>query len=280
MFAFFTSVGIDIDDEMAVSYSVSRLISECIFEKFNADQAAKRLVKDDVEPAIDRLKRQWAIGAPKSVRMHRLLEKTFKETMSRQRAAQLKTRFQSARAPKRIHSLLEKTAAAMSRQITARALQYKKGAASLLDSESRMDFILASKKIKLTAVEMEKSVTEPKRNVCGRIDAVFRSPDNDSHVYLVDWKLCKNIYRRFGRGRDIFSLYNTRFNRFSLQLNIYKYILETAYKTNVDKMIVIHKDSIDGTIREIDVPDMQPLIKLLFENNTVWNDVVVQHYGK
>lgn len=264
---------------MTTSYAVSRLVGECIFEKFDPDRTARRMVavdretvvpavdqetdKAQIESAVAQLKQKWNNEAAGSVRMHSLLEKSFKADICNRKAVKLGSNTLEAKI------------------LSAKALEYERGAESLKNASNNLDFILAGEKIKLEAVEMEKFIIEPNRNVRGRIDGIFKSPMNESNVYLVDWKQCKDIYRSFGCGRNIFKQFdNTRFNKFSLQLNIYKYILENEYKTIVDKMIVINKDSVDGNIKYITVPNMQVFIQELFENENVWNCVVVENYNK
>lgn len=252
------------------SYSVSRLVGECIFEKFDPDKTARRMVavnretdEAQIESAVVKLKKKWNNEAVGSIRMHSLLEKSFKADICNRKAVKLGSNTIEAKI------------------LSAKALKYERGAESLKNASNHLDFTLAGEKIKLEAVEMEKFIIEPNRNVRGRIDGIFKSPMNESNVYLVDWKQCKDIYRRFGYGRDIFKqLDNTRFNKFSLQLNIYKYILEKEYDTIVDKMIVINKDSVDGSIKDITVPNMQACIQELFENDNVWDCVVVENYNK
>jgi hypothetical protein len=90
-----------------------------------------------------------------------------------------------------------------------------------------------------------------KYQICGAIDMVYRDPDNlDDPLALViyDWKRSKeisqkNIFHKFSSMKEINHIPNTNFGKYSLQLNIYKTILESyGFKINKLCLVRLHPD--------------------------------------
>lgn len=116
---------------------------------------------------------------------------------------------------------------------------------------------------------MEWVVFDEDMNLAGSIDMVFAKTGSLSprHVSLCDWKrsVCikmENSYRRC--KPPISHLDDCNFNKYALQLNTYKRILEKSYNLVVDEMfLVVCHPSNDDYIR-IDIPDMQAEIDAIF----------------
>lgn len=95
--------------------------------------------------------------------------------------------------------------------------------------------------------------------VCGSIDMLFCSPNNHDEIYIVDWKRSKEIRtsNRFEKGlRMLAHLDNCNYNTYSLQLNMYKYILETKYNKIVKKMMLVVLHPNHDRYKVIQVPNM------------------------
>ena len=78
--------------------------------------------------------------------------------------------------------------------------------------------------------------------VCGSIDMLFASPDNDDEIWIYDWKRSKEIRTSspFGKGlRCLSHLDDCNLNQYSLQLNMYKRILESKYGKKVLGMALV-----------------------------------------
>lgn len=127
--------------------------------------------------------------------------------------------------------------------------------------------------------------TDIVHKICGTPDILFydcsrKSYDGNLHLTMYDWKHCKKI-SKFSVQREtglkpLHNIKNTNFFKYSFQLNIYKYILETYYtnitvqnkiypKIIIDKMyIVCIHDSFDH-YAEILLPDYQDLVKEIFD---------------
>lgn len=70
----------------------------------------------------------------------------------------------------------------------------------------------------------------------GICDAIFKG-ENNKYI-LVDWKKC--CIDEIGNGKnEVFEEINSSFNRYSLQLHIYKHVLK-KYKIEINKMIIVN----------------------------------------
>ena len=107
----------------------------------------------------------------------------------------------------------------------------------------------------------------------GSIDMVFQpDPDGDPDcVEIYDWKRSKSIeYESFGNKTaltpGLTHLPDTNFNHYSLQLNIYRKILEEKYGKRVQRMclVIMHPDHPDRTYERIEVPRLEEEMTALF----------------
>lgn len=119
----------------------------------------------------------------------------------------------------------------------------------------------------------EKIILHPEYNVAGMIDALFKKPSADEHIIL-DWKRSKKLVidghpRKFGYGyalSELSDLDNSSYYKYSLQQNLYRYILETqyGYKISSMKLIVLHENYDKYYIVTVDKMDKE--IKILLES--------------
>ncbi len=103
----------------------------------------------------------------------------------------------------------------------------------------------------------------------GSIDMVFENPDGTLQIY--DWKRSKGIeYESFDGKCSITPclshLPDTNFNHYSLQLNVYRKILQDKYDKIVLKLclVILHPDHHEKTYECITVPIMDTEIEELF----------------
>ena len=103
----------------------------------------------------------------------------------------------------------------------------------------------------------------------GSIDMIFENPDGTLQIY--DWKRCKEISYESGFGKSattecISHLPDTNFWHYSLQLNVYKTILELKYGKKITGMylVCLHPDSGYKTYDRIEVSFMDKEIDDLF----------------
>lgn len=129
----------------------------------------------------------------------------------------------------------------------------------------------------LVFFDAEKIIFSNKYDVAGTIDCIFKKNNKDEYVML-DWKRSKNLIidgrpRIFGYGyalSELNSLDNSSFNRYCLQQNIYKHIVETEYSLKISsmKLVVLHENYADYHI--LDVPVMKK------ETNIILNSLKVK----
>lgn len=94
--------------------------------------------------------------------------------------------------------------------------------------------------------------------LAGSIDMVFRDADTGD-LYIYDWKRSKEIKRRgFDKMRKPLNhLDDVNFNHYSLQLNIYRWILETYYDVKVKGLFLIVLHPNQKTYKKIPCADFR-----------------------
>ena len=103
--------------------------------------------------------------------------------------------------------------------------------------------------------------------LAGSIDMVFKNKDGTVSIY--DWKCIKEMkktaYEKANAPLHIFP--NSNYYQYSLQLNIYKYILETKYNKKVKDMnlVVLHDSNDNYELYPVD--DLQIYVKRILEQN-------------
>jgi hypothetical protein len=105
--------------------------------------------------------------------------------------------------------------------------------------------------------------------ITGAIDAVFI--DDNKELILCDWKRSKEInYKNFNNHKALYPfdhLQDCNYSQYSLQLNLYRIIIETYYGFKVKEMflVVMHPNNISGNYEKIMVPRMQKESEWLFD---------------
>lgn len=95
--------------------------------------------------------------------------------------------------------------------------------------------------------------------IAGSIDMIYENDDGSLSIY--DWKRCKTISRvnnfnKFANSEIIPHLHDTNYWHYALQLNIYKYIIETKYNKIVKDLCIVklHPDNQSGDYELIPLP--------------------------
>ena len=111
----------------------------------------------------------------------------------------------------------------------------------------------------LTPYRTEWCVFDEALRLSGSIDMVFQNPNGTLAIY--DWKRSKEIVKtspwmKFSTTLEIAHLPDTNFWHYSLQLNIYKYILERRYGVVVTELFLVclHPNNKNGSYQKIKVP--------------------------
>ncbi len=177
--------------------------------------------------------------------------------------------------------LMRDEAAAKGTELHKQIESYLKKADFVSDSkefELFLDFYNKEiKKRNLQFYDAERMIFSNKYNVAGTIDCLFRKDGKDEYVML-DWKRSKKLIidgrpRIFGFGyalSELCSMDNSSFNRYCLQQNIYKYIIEkeSSMKISSMKLVVLHENYTVYHI--VDVPIMKE------EANIILNSLKVK----
>ena len=129
------------------------------------------------------------------------------------------------------------------------------------------------KKRDLSFFEAEKIIYSNKYNIAGTIDCLFKKNSSDEYVML-DWKRSKKLIidgrpRIYGFGyalSELNNLDNSSYNRYCLQQNIYKYILETEYSIKISSMqlVVLHANY--SRYYVVRVPEMKKEVKIILNS--------------
>jgi len=121
-------------------------------------------------------------------------------------------------------------------------------------------------KTNYVSVKSEFVIGDEEYGVSGTIDNLSYNFINESLV-IFDYKTNKNVtrvnkfFKRFKLPLE--HLDHTLFNKYSLQLNAYKYILEKNTPFKIKRMILIWFN-LDG-YEEMEIPDMQNEVKIMFD---------------
>lgn len=104
----------------------------------------------------------------------------------------------------------------------------------------------------------------------GSVDMVFKNSSGGYDIY--DWKRCKDIKKRgFNNFKNeaLLHLPDCNYWHYTMQLNLYKYILESKYDVRIDNLflVVFHPNNGAGVFNKEKCPDIQDTMKELFANS-------------
>jgi len=106
--------------------------------------------------------------------------------------------------------------------------------------------------------------------IAGSVDMIYVNPDGSLSIY--DWKRCLTIekttgWNKYGIEECINHLPDTNFWHYSLQLNIYKNILERNYGVEISQLFLVklHPDNKSGGFELIKLPFLKEELTSLFE---------------
>ena len=116
----------------------------------------------------------------------------------------------------------------------------------------------------------EWTVYDEDAKIAGSIDMVYENPDGTLSIY--DWKRSKlitriNNFNKFAIHPIICHLPDSNFWHYSLQLNTYKYILESKYGKKIKELFLVrlHPDAEEKNYELIQLPDLSVEINDLFQ---------------
>lgn len=122
----------------------------------------------------------------------------------------------------------------------------------------------------LKAFRTEWTVFDTKLKIAGSIDMVFFN-EKDNCYYIYDWKRCREIkkansYKKYSTNPVLSDLPDTNYWHYTLQLNIYKYILEKNYEMKIAGCVLVclHPDNKNKTFQLYKLPLLDELVDNLF----------------
>ena len=106
-------------------------------------------------------------------------------------------------------------------------------------------------------------IYDEETRVCGTIDMIYYNPVTQTY-HMVDWKRSKKIssygFRRYGHG-PCSSLQDCNLSHYTLQLNIYKYIIEKHYGIAIYDMALAVFHPNQSTYQYIPLLDVQHIVQ-------------------
>jgi ATP-dependent exoDNAse (exonuclease V) beta subunit len=122
----------------------------------------------------------------------------------------------------------------------------------------------------MKAYRTEWTVFDTDLKLAGSIDMVFyNEKDNTYHIY--DWKRCKEIkksngYNKYSINPILSDLPDTNYWHYTLQLNIYKALLEKNYDMKISScaLVCLHPENKNKSFQIHKVPDLNDTIQKLF----------------
>lgn len=119
----------------------------------------------------------------------------------------------------------------------------------------------------LKAYRTEWEIYYEEKSIAGSVDMVFQNQDGTFSIY--DWKRSKKIEKsnRFEFGLNDFDhLPNTNFWHYSLQLNIYKFILEMKYDFVIKDLYLVIMHPNNKNYIKMECPNLQNEVRILINS--------------
>ena len=115
----------------------------------------------------------------------------------------------------------------------------------------------------------EWTIFDTELKIAGSIDMVYKNSDGSLMIY--DWKRCKDItknntFNKYAITPCLDTVPDTNFWHYSLQLNIYKYILEKNYNVTVSHLYLVQLHPSCKNYNLIKVPNLTNTILLLVQD--------------
>jgi len=113
---------------------------------------------------------------------------------------------------------------------------------------------------------VEMTIFDEESKICGTLDMLYRKP-NGKYI-LVDWKTSKDIvkFNMYGFGfYPLAHISDCNYMHYSLQLNLYKYILEKHYGLEIQDLWIVQLREENKKYNVIECEDLQNEIKTMLD---------------
>jgi len=113
----------------------------------------------------------------------------------------------------------------------------------------------------MTPFRTEWMIYDSDLRIAGSLDIVFKNSDGTYSIY--DWKRSKAIKTKDSRKGNfpLEHVSDCNFMHYSLQLNLYKYILEKNYGVKISTLVLLVCHPVQNGFKKIVCPDMQDEVK-------------------
>ena len=132
--------------------------------------------------------------------------------------------------------------------------------------------------INKTPYRTEWTIYDENLKICGSIDMIFINDDGTLSIY--DWKRCKEIklkndYNEYSVTPSIKHLHDCNYIHYTLQLNIYKKLIERNYGFTVKDLHIVcmHPDNDNNNYIEYKLPILNEEIDKLFQERLCLNNI-------
>lgn len=101
--------------------------------------------------------------------------------------------------------------------------------------------------------------------IAGTIDILFKIRNTDFYV-LMDWKRIEKLHSRFGNANTpIQHVSNSKFHKYSLNLTLYRYIVESQYGLKILKnfLVIFHPNQVSYEV--VETPYLEAELQKLLE---------------
>ena len=137
-----------------------------------------------------------------------------------------------------------------------------------LDDVAMTQFLSWDEYNNLQPVSLEDRVYDEVIGIGGTIDALFQDPEGK--YILVDWKRCKKLKNRNRWDKSISpflpNLEDCNVSKYTLQLNIYRYIIEKNYDIKISEMRIVNFHPEQSEYEEVIVRDLAKEVCALVKN--------------
>jgi hypothetical protein len=128
-------------------------------------------------------------------------------------------------------------------------------------------------KHRLKPYRTEWSIFRSELKLAGQLDILYEIIDKKGEYALYDWKRIKEIKteNKYEKGIDKLNhLDHCNYNHYSIQLNIYKRILETLYGIKITEMflVILHPDN--DNFKLVEIVEMKKEIDYIFKNRKIF----------
>ena len=121
----------------------------------------------------------------------------------------------------------------------------------------------------LTFFKSEWMIFSEKNGIAGTVDMIYQN--QEGKYCICDFKRCKSInknenYQKYSIHQKLNYIVDNKYNHYSFQLNLYKYILENEYNMKIDFMFLLVLHPNNNNFITIEIENLEKEMKILFES--------------